>query len=188
MAAVKGVTVYANRDYDGNSVTLAKGKYGYHEIADQLKINDTISSIKIPPGYTVTVWEHNFSGKTTTFKADTPYVADQYDDMISSIIVDCDEIIAAESSSPFFGKYQQAGGWGKDYAETRFVSWIDSEHTQANFTFWAKNIRLSEGTFNLLTKKGKLNIEKRQIVDFTFDPSTEYIYWAYGGGHVHRQH
>jgi len=109
MATVKGVTVYANRDYDGNPVTLATGKYDFHQIADQLKINDTISSIKIPPGYTVTVWEHNFSGKTTTFSADTPYVGDEFSKIISSVEIKYVPPKVEESNN-FFGVMKFDGG------------------------------------------------------------------------------
>jgi hypothetical protein len=68
--------VYTNHDCNGNPVILAEGSYDYSQVMDKLKINDRVSSVKVPPGYTVTVWEHNFSGKTTTFKVDTPYAAD----------------------------------------------------------------------------------------------------------------
>ncbi len=88
MSAIdSAVIVYTNRDFNGTPVTLAKGKYTFQQIADQLKINDSISSIKIPPGYTATVWEHNFSGKTTTFSTDTPYVGDEFYKIISSVEV-----------------------------------------------------------------------------------------------------
>jgi hypothetical protein len=97
MSAIDSVViVYTNRDFNGNPITLAQGRYDYYKIADQLKINDSIKSIKIPPGYTVTVWEHNRQGKTTTFKADTPYVGDEFSNIISSVEVVFDEKAAQE--------------------------------------------------------------------------------------------
>jgi len=85
------ITVYTNRDFNGNPVNLAAGTYRLGQLLDKGVINDSISSIKIPPGYTVFIWEHNFTGKTTTFRDDTPYVGDEYDEMISSITVVYDE-------------------------------------------------------------------------------------------------
>jgi len=101
MATESGITVYQNRDFDGNPVTLAAGSYDYYQITDKLKINDRILSIKIPPGYTVTVYEHNFKGKTATFRDDTPYVGDEYANLISSIRVEYDEENAKEVTALF---------------------------------------------------------------------------------------
>ncbi len=71
MATESVFIVCTNRDFNGNPITSAKGEYDCFQIMDKLKINDSISSIEMSSGYTVTVWEHNFKGKTTTFRADT---------------------------------------------------------------------------------------------------------------------
>jgi hypothetical protein len=54
-------------------------------------INDSTSSIQVPPGYIVTIGEHNFTGKVTIFKPNTPFVGDDYNDLISSITVAFDQ-------------------------------------------------------------------------------------------------
>jgi len=106
MSAIDSVViVYTNRDFNGNPITLARGRHDYYKIADQLKINDAIKSIKIPPGYTVTVWEHNRQGKTTTFKADTPYVGDEFSNIISSV-----EVLYDKKLKIFFGVTKFDGG------------------------------------------------------------------------------
>ncbi len=108
MVTDSGITVYTNRDFNGNPITLAEGQHDYYKITDQLKINDRVQSIRIPPGFTVTVWEHNFKGKSTTFKADTPYVGDEFSSLISSITVRYDKN-EAEAAKKYFSAMQFDG-------------------------------------------------------------------------------
>lgn len=80
------VTVYEHKDYGGRSQELPVGRYNM----DQLSIgNDIISSIKIPTGVMITVYEHaDFKGKTKIFTEDTTYVGKDFNDKISSIVVE----------------------------------------------------------------------------------------------------
>ncbi len=91
MATEKGITLYANPNYDGNPVTLDVGTYRLGVLLQKGVINDSISSIKVPPGYTVFVYEHNLSGKSAIYRADTPYVGDEMNDLISSVTVAYDD-------------------------------------------------------------------------------------------------
>ena len=79
-----GTIVYIDSEYQGFGRTLAPGKYDWGQIH-----NDVISSMKIPAGKKVTVYSDvNFGGQEKTFTADTPYVGDDFNDRISSIVIE----------------------------------------------------------------------------------------------------
>jgi hypothetical protein len=81
-----GVIIYQHRDYQGYSQTLLPGN---HKLSDILIGNDTLSSLKIPTGARVTLFEHaNFWGDKKVFTSDTPYVGDDFNDKTSSIMVE----------------------------------------------------------------------------------------------------
>lgn len=96
------VTVYEHKDYGGRSQELTVGRYNL----DQLTIgNDIISSIKIPAGLIVTAYEHiDFQGSTKIFTDDTSYVGNDFNDKISSIVVELAARIYEHAD--FQGKYQ----------------------------------------------------------------------------------
>ena len=53
------VTIYEGANYQGKSVQLSVGK---HRLLGQADMNDQISSIKVPPGLVVQVYEHADEG------------------------------------------------------------------------------------------------------------------------------
>jgi hypothetical protein len=156
MSAIDSVViVYTNRDFNGNPIPLAEGEHDYYKIADQLKINDSIQSIKIPPGYTVTVWEHNRQGKTATFKADTPYVGEEFSSIISSVEVLYDKEEAARVAEEK-RKEEERIAEKALFTVMKFngaSSFIETLKSPANglsaFTFesWIKPYSLKEGLF-----------------------------------------
>ncbi|PYG87227.1 beta/gamma crystallin [Ruminiclostridium sufflavum DSM 19573] len=80
------VTVYEHANYGGRSQSLPVGRYNL----SQLTIgNDIISSVKIPAGLIVTAYEHiDFKGKAKVFTEDSSYVGNDFNDKISSIVVE----------------------------------------------------------------------------------------------------
>ena len=88
LARSNRVVIYEDRDYQGNSQVLEKAAGSYS--VEELTIgNDTLSSLRIPSGYRVTLYEHNgFEGRSKTFTEDTPYVGDDFNDITSSIKVE----------------------------------------------------------------------------------------------------
>ncbi len=101
MATEKGITLYVNPNYEGNPVTLDVGTYRLGQLLSKGFINDSVSSIKEPPGYTVIVYEHNIGdGKKATYTADTPYVGDDMNDLISSVEVMYDAEAAKKDPMP----------------------------------------------------------------------------------------
>lgn len=78
------VIVYDDSQYQGLAQSLNVGQYDWGQIR-----NDTISSLRVPPGMKVTLYEHTrFSGRSKTFTQDAPYVGDDFNDLASSIIVE----------------------------------------------------------------------------------------------------
>jgi hypothetical protein len=78
------VTIFADGNFSGTSQSLGVGRYDFAA----LKIgNDTLSSLRVPPGLQATLYEHGgFTGKSWVFTADTPLVANN--DTTSSIVVE----------------------------------------------------------------------------------------------------
>ncbi|MFI9214373.1 peptidase inhibitor family I36 protein [Streptomyces sp. NPDC053253] len=96
------VTVYVDVDYKGKSATLKPGR---HKLDPSL--NDSISSVRVPDGWTVTLYEHaDFTGKEAVLEADTARVAEALHDKASSILVKSDDdgefIFSAENGDNWF--------------------------------------------------------------------------------------
>ena len=69
-----GVTFYSSVNYAGTaSQVLAKGTYTMSQLAALGVANDSASSVKIPSGWTVTIYQNdNFGGTSWVRTADTP--------------------------------------------------------------------------------------------------------------------
>jgi|688.fasta_scaffold06873_6 hypothetical protein len=80
-----GVTVYADCNYQGKSSYLRSGRYSNYAMGIG---NDAISCFRIPRGYKLTVFEdNNFNGESRTFTSDLYCLAVDWNDKISSMIV-----------------------------------------------------------------------------------------------------
>ena len=81
--------LFVDQNYGGASVTLTVGSYNIQKLAAPDSVgNDTVSSLLVASGYSVTVYtDANFGGASTTFTTDTPYVGDAFNDQISSVQV-----------------------------------------------------------------------------------------------------
>jgi hypothetical protein len=77
--------VYEDIDYGGRSQVLDGGRYDIGRLSFG---NDRISSVKVPPGWKVTLYQDaGFRGATRVLTADTPALAD-FNDHPSSIVVE----------------------------------------------------------------------------------------------------
>lgn len=98
------VILYSDANYSGHAKLLYLDRYNTEDLglrADQVKNptaeqaakvgigNDGLSSLRVPAGRKVVLYEHgNFSGRTMVCVADTPYVGDSVNDKVSSIAVE----------------------------------------------------------------------------------------------------
>jgi hypothetical protein len=80
------VVIFADKNFQGQGQVLAEGRYNDRQLTIG---NDALSSIKVPQGYTVRLFEHgNFDGRTLDVKADVSDLATlRWDNMTSSIHV-----------------------------------------------------------------------------------------------------
>lgn len=86
LSAQNYVSLYEECDYRGKSYFLEIGNYRTY----QMKIsNDRLSSIQVPYGMKITLYEHdNFSGKSKTFTSGVACLDAEWNDMASSIAVE----------------------------------------------------------------------------------------------------
>jgi serralysin len=77
------VVIYSGSEYQGISQELEPGSYNL----DKLTIgNDTLSSLRVPSGMRVILYEHaGFTGRSKEFTKDTPQVGDDFNDKTSSL-------------------------------------------------------------------------------------------------------
>lgn len=80
------VMLFKDASYAGPSQAFALGRYD----AAALKIgNDQASSVLVPPGYKVTLYKDaGFKGATKVLTADTGYVGADFNDVVSSLVVE----------------------------------------------------------------------------------------------------
>jgi hypothetical protein len=80
------VMLFQHSNYRGNSQSFAPGRYDLGQITIG---NDQASSILVPPGYKVTLYQHaRFKGTKKVFTADANYVGNDFNDVVSSLIVE----------------------------------------------------------------------------------------------------
>lgn len=80
------VMLFQHANYGGASQSFGPGRYD----VNQLKVgNDQASSVLVPPGYRVTVFQHaGFKGTKKVFTGDASYVGNDFNDQVSSLIVE----------------------------------------------------------------------------------------------------
>ncbi|RXZ77571.1 DUF946 domain-containing protein [Paenibacillaceae bacterium] len=95
-ASTLPVIAYRNPSYRGVEQQFDVGMYNLNEI-NQGVGSDRLSSMRVRPGYKVTLYQHqNFSGATKVLTADNDFITD-FDDMMSSMKVE--QISPVDSTS-----------------------------------------------------------------------------------------
>jgi hypothetical protein len=80
------VTIYEHGNYEGTSQELTEGNY---DLSSLTIGNDALSSLKVPQGMKVTLYEEQgFTSREKSFTEDTPWVGDDFNDITSSIKVE----------------------------------------------------------------------------------------------------
>jgi hypothetical protein len=102
---VKEVTLYSGTDYSGNPVILTPGNYILSQLSYLKKTseirNGKILSMKIPIGYTVTIYSNDdFTGKWLKLKSDVNNLSEKFKYSISSIRIWNGITLNFQSSSP----------------------------------------------------------------------------------------
>jgi hypothetical protein len=83
----KGATLFKHPNYQGYAITLDTGSYTIAQLSAQGIPNDDVSSIHVPSGYKVDIYQHdNFGGWVRTYYNDIPGLGSG-DNQISSVRV-----------------------------------------------------------------------------------------------------
>ena len=85
-APTNGATFYEHINYGGTAVTLGVGNYSLSQMRAKGIPNDWMSSLRVPSGWTVEVYEHdNFGGTKWTYTSSTSWVGTAANDKMSSV-------------------------------------------------------------------------------------------------------
>lgn len=97
--AFSQVTLYVDENYSGKSMVVGVGEHSCMDLGngilnkwgitgDAVK-NDQVTSLRISPGYKITVWwDCGFTGESRVFTSDCPNVGPHWNDQISSYKVE----------------------------------------------------------------------------------------------------
>ncbi|MFM8885306.1 MAG: hypothetical protein ACKOKC_02675 [Chthoniobacterales bacterium] len=113
---VNKVTLFEDSGYNGKKIRLGPGSY---KVEDARLGNDTISSLKVPVGYLIIVYEHHFEGQSAVFTKSTrdlntvrlPNGAGTWNDTISSFKIE--KVTAPLSPDSYYYLSPEAHGEGK---------------------------------------------------------------------------
>ena len=140
-------TLYEHHHYAGWNVVFGTGSYDLHDLRAKGVPNDRASSLRISPGWRITVYEHaGFRGKSKEFTEDHPTFATiAWNDIVSSMVVtgpsptadalgsSSPSLPVAVSTETVFDRAMHAvcnllmlmsGGW---YVGTGFITEVDGE-------------------------------------------------------------
>lgn len=79
-------TIFEDPQFRGRSAELVVGRYDARRLGIA---NDSLSSLRVPQGLRVTLFEHDgFAGRSKQFGGDAPFVGKEFNDQTSSIVVE----------------------------------------------------------------------------------------------------
>lgn len=85
----RGVTLYKDCGFKGGNITLGEGRYDHDELGIG---NDNLSSIEVPRGYKITIYQNErYGGRSRTYYNDVSCLTDDdWNDRTSSIRIERD--------------------------------------------------------------------------------------------------
>jgi|GEM_PF-2671060 len=82
-------SLYQHGNYQGYEVSLPVGRYTLDELRARGVVNDDISSVRVTPGFRLTVYEHgNFTGWSKIFDSDASWIGNRENDQVSAVVVE----------------------------------------------------------------------------------------------------
>ncbi len=143
------VTLYPDCDYKGQAISLAPGDYTARELAQFGLPQDVISSIKVPRGLAVTLYEDDrFAGRYGTLRRSDPCLDnDRFDNIVSSLSVR--ETFDTQASE-------------KPLAAVQKNAQSSSITLFANCNYSGRSAKLVPGDYNLAQLK-KLGIDNNMV-------------------------
>lgn len=87
-AGETGADFYIDANYSGHSTNLKPGKYNYNDMVSKGITNDSISSVKVPKGYKITLYnDADFKGSKKVLLSDASSLGD-FNDKTSAIVIE----------------------------------------------------------------------------------------------------
>lgn len=187
-------TFYYDSDYRGTAVGLPEGRFTRGQMAEYCLTENVISSIKVLPGYKVTIYsEDNFTGSSQSYTSNSNYVGNALNDKTSSIVIE------ALGVSGFSGVYKIKGRNSGKYMDmdgnstnntTKVVQW-DDEGSEVYQQF--KFNELENGVYSITSvPSGRVfdiadfssnNGAELQIHDSNFGANQQFILIDAGDGY-----
>lgn len=147
------VTIYDQCNYGGQAVPLNTGRYNYNSMGLQ---NDRISSIRVPRGYKVIAYAaKDYQGPSATFSYDVSCLNGEWNNQISSIIVEGPGGNSYNDNNYNNNNYNNnynSGNSSYNGVTVYVASWFKGEHAV-----------YGEGRFDLRNSSLKTNISSLSI-------------------------
>ena len=162
--ATNGVIFYADINYGGTAITLGAGNYTLSQLNAKGIPNDWMSSLKVPDGWTVEVYENdNFGGTKWTYTSSSSWVGSAVNDKMSSV-----KIFTAGSgnlvwSDEFNGSSLDGSNWVYDIG-TGSSGWGNNELQY--YTNRSQNVQVTGGNLVITAQKeayGGMNYTSARI-------------------------
>ena len=171
----KGVaTFYVDADYSGNAVSLEEGTYTKSQMAEYCINDNSISSIKVLPGYKVTTFiDDNFNGTSKSWTGNVSNTGGTWNDVISSIKIEAKGVTGKSGTYKIKGRnsamYWDLKGNGTG-AGTMLVQYNDEgDEKYQRFTL----VEISNGVYNIKANTSDLVLDiKNASVDNRADVQT----------------
>lgn len=152
------IHVYEHKNYEGSWLRFRNRGFIGYETLNQHSFNDHISSLKISPSLQVTVYEDaGGGGKSATFTEDTPYVGDEWNDRISSLVI---------GDNPKFADELAAATKARADADQKVVDQTEVLKAARNTLLQEKEAKAQEKAHKaaeLTTKQTKLQQQRNQL-------------------------
>ena len=147
-----GVTFYADINYGGTAITLGVGNYTLSQLNAKGIPNDWMSSLKVPDGWTVEVYQNdNFGGTKWTYTSSSSWVGTDVNDQMSSVKI----LNTAGSgnlvwSDEFNGNSLDNSNWVYDIG-TNGNGWGNNELQY--YTDRSQNVQVTDGNLVITARK-----------------------------------
>jgi len=144
------ITIYEHGDFGGRSQVLSEGRYDINE----LTIGDNaLSSLRVPEGYRVTLYQHSFEGPSVSYTGDTSWVGD-FNDETSSIVVERLETVLSLAN----GQYATLPGVQAQLYDRSFTAeaWIKLDVISGDQCLFGADASATRQGLHLTIRSGRI--------------------------------
>lgn len=132
----RGVSLYQDCNYRGNSRTLGTGYYNWNQLGIS---NDQLSSFRVPSGYSITLYtDANYRGRRISYNNDVNCLSSEWNDQISSVYITYDRYNSGGNNN---NNNNNNNNWGT-------VTIYEDEN------FNGRSVTLGPGSYDYLPKVG----------------------------------